>query len=64
MRICRAHYGYLEGLPGTGKSTGVWHWLMSTVMRKHELIVWMHFDEDQFQVVLAHRTNASASTIR
>jgi hypothetical protein len=53
MRICRAHYGYLQGLPGTGKSTGVWHWLISTAVRQHELIVWMHFDEDQFQVVLA-----------
>jgi hypothetical protein len=53
VRNSRAHYGYLQGLPGTGKSTGVWHWLISTAVRQHEPIVWMHFDEDQFQVVLA-----------
>jgi hypothetical protein len=53
VRNCRAHYGYLQGLPGTGKSTGVWHWLMSTAVHQHERVVWMHFDEDQFQVVLA-----------
>ena len=50
VRTSRAHYGYLQGLPGTVKSTGVWHWLMSTA---NHLVVWMHFDEGQFHVVLA-----------
>ena len=32
VRTSRAHYGYLQGLPGTVKSTSVWHWLMSTAI--------------------------------
>jgi hypothetical protein len=54
VRNCRAHYGYLHGLPGTGKSTGVWHWLMSTAVHQHERVVWMHFSGKKFEVVVSH----------
>ncbi len=54
VRTSRAHDGYLQGLPGTGKSTGVWHWLMSTAVHQHEHVVWMHFSGKKFEVVVSH----------
>jgi hypothetical protein len=61
VRKSHAHYGYLEGLPGTGKSTGVWQRLMSTAVRQHELVVWMHFLYKRFEVVVFHGASSHAS---
>jgi hypothetical protein len=57
-------YGYLHGLPGTGKSTGVWHWLLSKAVHEHERVVWMHFEEDQFHVVVFHERKYTSFEVR
>jgi hypothetical protein len=64
VRNCGAHYGYLHGLPGTGKSTGVWHWLMSTAVHQHERVVWMHFSGKRFEVVVFHGGKHTSFRVR
>jgi hypothetical protein len=59
VRKSRAHYGYLDGLPGTGKSTGVWHSMMGTAaVHQHSStssFVRVHFSGKRFAVAVLYR---------
>eukprot|EP00978_Attheya_sp_CCMP212_P042161 scaffold252476_cov49-Attheya_sp.AAC.2 len=37
-------YGFIDGLPGTGKSSTLWYKILCLVTEKKATVTWMHFN--------------------
>jgi hypothetical protein len=49
---------FLEGPPGSGKSTAVWFWLLRHVLHSGRSAVWLHFDKvESHDLVYIQRVN-------